>query len=204
MWEGANALHLLHLVGSCEEETCEQETCDERRDQRGASQISYPLSRIATLKDLRGEAAPVACSNSADHLRECCADRANRLFGIGILQTALCVEALMGGAERERLGNDMHAQFVEHDLQRKLGFHTTEQPGRCRYKRGKPAGRKTVGAAHPIKGVLKERCVAPIVLRCCDQQALVASEQGFERLCALRQPMFGLPIGVIDRQLEIR
>jgi hypothetical protein len=45
MREGANALHLLHLVGSCE-----QEICEERRDQRGASQISYPLSRIATLK----------------------------------------------------------------------------------------------------------------------------------------------------------
>src|SRR5258708_3723114 len=32
-----------------------------------------------------------------------------------------CVEALMRGAEGERLGNDMHSQFVEHDLQRKLG-----------------------------------------------------------------------------------
>ena len=107
----------------------EQETCDERHDQRGADQIGYPLSRIAALKDLGGEAATVACSNSGDHLRKCCADAANRALDIGILQAAVCVEALMGGAERERLGNDMHAQFVEHDLQRKLGFHATEQPG---------------------------------------------------------------------------
>ena len=124
MWEGADVLLLVQLVGSPE-----QETCDERRDQRGAGQISYPLSRIAALKDLRGEAASVAGSNSGDHLRECCADTANRLLDIGILQATFCVEQLMGGAERERLGNDMHAQFVEDDLQRKLGFHTTEQPG---------------------------------------------------------------------------
>jgi len=45
-----------------------------------------------------------------------------------ILQAALCVEQLMGGAERERLGNDMHAQVAEHDLQRKLGFRATGQP----------------------------------------------------------------------------
>ena len=144
------------------------------------------------------------CSNSADHLRECCADAANRPLDIGILQAALCVEALMGGAERERLGNDMHAQFVEDDLQRKLGFHATEQPGRRRHQRGNLAGRKTVGAAHPVQGILEERCVAPVMFRCCDQQAMVVSEQGFERLCALRQPIFGFPIGVIDRQLEIR
>jgi hypothetical protein len=81
------------------------------------------------VKDLRGEAASVACSNSGDHLRECCAEAANRPLDIGILQAALCVEALMGSAERERFGNDMHAQFVEHDLQRKLGFHATKQPG---------------------------------------------------------------------------
>jgi len=35
----------------------------------------------------------------------------------------------MGGAERERLGNDMHAQFAEHDLQRELGFHAAEEAG---------------------------------------------------------------------------
>src|SRR5258708_25299196 len=90
----------------------EQETCDERHDQRCAHQISYPLSRIAALKDLRGEAATVACSNSGDHLRECRADVANRRLDIGILQAALCVEELLGGPERERLGNDMHAQFT--------------------------------------------------------------------------------------------
>jgi len=39
------------------------------------------------------------------------------------------------------------------------------------------AGRKTVGPAHPVQGILWERFVAPIVFRCCDQQALVAGEQ---------------------------
>ena len=80
-------------------------------------------------KDLCGEAATVGCSNSGDHLRKRCADAANRPLDIGILQVAPCVEALMRGAECERLGNDMHSQFVEHDLQRKLGLHATEQPG---------------------------------------------------------------------------
>jgi hypothetical protein len=93
-----------NLVGSPE-----QGTCDERRDQRGADQIGDPLSRIAALQDLRGEAAPVAGSNSGHHLRECCADAANRALDIGILQAALGVEELMGSAERERLGNDMDA-----------------------------------------------------------------------------------------------
>ena len=86
-------------------------------------------SRRRQAKDLGGEAASVGCSNAGDHQRECCADTANRPLDIGILQAALGVEALMGGAERERLGNDMHAQFVEHYLQRKLGFYPTEQPG---------------------------------------------------------------------------
>lgn len=87
------------------------------------------LSDCRQVKDLRGAAATVVGSNSSDHLRDCCADTANRLLDIGIRQAALCIQELMGGAERDRLGNDMHAQFVEHDLQRKLGFHATEQPG---------------------------------------------------------------------------
>ena len=81
------------------------------------------------IKDLRGEAAAAGCSSSGDHLRQYCADVANRLLDIGILQAALGVEARMGGAERERIGNDVHAQFAEHDLQRKLGFHAAEQAG---------------------------------------------------------------------------
>ena len=87
------------------------------------------LSGRRQVKDLRGETATVTGANSGDHLGKCCADAANRLLDIGIRQAALCVQELMGGAERERLGNDMHAQFAEHDLQRKLGFHSTEQPG---------------------------------------------------------------------------
>ena len=63
------------------------------------------------------------------HLRQYCADAANRLLNIGILQAVLGVEARMGGAERERFGNDMHAHFAEHDLPRKLGFHAAEQSG---------------------------------------------------------------------------
>jgi len=59
------------------------------------------------------------------HLRQCGADAANRLLDIGILSSR--PRARMGGAERERIGNDMHAQFAEHDLQRKLGFHAAEQ-----------------------------------------------------------------------------
>jgi hypothetical protein len=36
------------------------------------------LSGRRQVKDLCGEAATVAYSNSGDHLRECCADAANR------------------------------------------------------------------------------------------------------------------------------
>ena len=74
-----------------------------------------------------GGAAAAGCSNSGDHLGQCCADAANRLLAIGIPSSR--PQARMGGAERERLGNEMHAQFAEHDLQRELGFHAAEQAG---------------------------------------------------------------------------
>jgi hypothetical protein len=150
---------------------------------------------------LCGEVAMVQPSDFGGHRGQRRAEAANGPLDMDVLRAALCVKELMSGAESERLGNDMHAHFAEHDLQRKLGFHATEQPcdiSAATLPEGKPLGRLI------RSGAFLRSCVGPIVFWCCDQQALVTGEQGFERLCALGQSMFGFRIGVIDWQLEIR
>jgi hypothetical protein len=87
------------------------------RDRRNAPITTYFL--IADDRATRRDAASIEGYKFAHHPDQRRVDTANRFLDIDIPQVSLRVEGLMSRAERERVWNNMHAEFGQHDLQRK-------------------------------------------------------------------------------------
>jgi hypothetical protein len=61
-----------------------------------------------------------------------CADPADTLVGIGVLEEPLLIKSLMSQTQSERIGNDQHSKLIQRNLKGDLRAHSAQCAGGCR------------------------------------------------------------------------